>query len=205
MSILVHYGRVSDDSPNRIRELRKGRGWTLEHLADHVGTTPKQLSRLERGERNLTQDWMLRISEALGTSPAALFDRTGAARSAPLVGYVGAGEMYYPSPESGPWVGFDEVDAPPAGDDMVAIKVRGDALEPVYRPGDVLFFRRPDGFDAEACIGRDCVIQLQNGPAYLKRLERDQSGAYRLTSHRSEPIENADVEWAEPVLWIRKV
>ncbi len=57
---------------NRIRELRRGRGFTLQNLAERADTTNQQISRLERGERRLTTGWMERLAGALGCSPAAL-------------------------------------------------------------------------------------------------------------------------------------
>ena len=58
---------------NRIRELRKARGWTQEVLADRVGTTQQQLGRLEKETRRLTRDWMEKIAIALDVRPNELF------------------------------------------------------------------------------------------------------------------------------------
>lgn len=57
---------------NRIKELRRARGLTLQKLAERAGTTNQQISRLERGERRLTTDWMERLGNALECNPAAL-------------------------------------------------------------------------------------------------------------------------------------
>lgn len=57
---------------NRIRELREEAGFTLEQLAEVAGTSLQQISRLEKAERRLTDDWMRRIAPALGVLPAAL-------------------------------------------------------------------------------------------------------------------------------------
>jgi phage repressor protein C with HTH and peptisase S24 domain len=57
---------------NRIKELRRARGLTLQSLAERADTTNQQISRLERGERRLTTDWMERLAGALGCNPAAL-------------------------------------------------------------------------------------------------------------------------------------
>jgi transcriptional regulator with XRE-family HTH domain len=58
--------------PNKIRQLRDEKGFTLEQVAEAVDTSVQQLSRLERGERRLTVEWMDRIASALGVAPAAL-------------------------------------------------------------------------------------------------------------------------------------
>lgn len=67
--------------PNRIRELRERRDMTQDALATAAGTSKMQISRLERGERRLTQNWMERIAAALGVHPAELLP---VVRSVPL-------------------------------------------------------------------------------------------------------------------------
>jgi transcriptional regulator with XRE-family HTH domain len=62
---------------NRIRELRLQRNLTLEEVADGAGTSVQQISRLELGDRRLTDDWMRRIAPALGVQPADLLARSG--------------------------------------------------------------------------------------------------------------------------------
>lgn len=65
--------------PNRIHEWRIKRELTLEQLATKVGgTSAQQINRLERGERQLTDRWMARLSAALGISKADLLvDESG--------------------------------------------------------------------------------------------------------------------------------
>jgi phage repressor protein C with HTH and peptisase S24 domain len=55
-----------------LREWRHVRGLTLEQLAARVGTDKTQLSRLEKGKRRLTMDWLERIAPALGCEPVDL-------------------------------------------------------------------------------------------------------------------------------------
>lgn len=64
--------------PNRIRELRKARGWSLETLASLCDppTTNQQISRLEKNDRRLTVEWMERLSKALGCRPSDLLIET---------------------------------------------------------------------------------------------------------------------------------
>jgi len=60
------------DYPNRIRELRESREWSLDTLAAKVGCSKVQVSELERGLIQLTVEWMRRIAPALGVTPADL-------------------------------------------------------------------------------------------------------------------------------------
>lgn len=60
--------------PNRVRELRLAAGMKQRQLAERVGVSVQELSKLERGERRLTFAWMERLGSALGVTPAAVAD-----------------------------------------------------------------------------------------------------------------------------------
>ncbi len=54
---------------NRARELRLKSGLTLEEIAVRAGTSQPQIFRLEKGERDMTLEWMDRLSRALNCRP----------------------------------------------------------------------------------------------------------------------------------------
>ena len=51
---------------NRVREWRQRKGLSIEELARRSRTTASQISKLERGERRLTVEWMTRLAKGLG-------------------------------------------------------------------------------------------------------------------------------------------
>ena len=59
-------------APNPLRSYRRQAGLTLEQLARLTGTTAAQISKLEKGERRLTVDWMARLAPPLGIRMADL-------------------------------------------------------------------------------------------------------------------------------------
>ena len=69
---------ASDDGmvTNRIKELREAHEppLTAADLAQEVDTSQAQISRLENGKRELTEDWMRRIAKALDVEPADLLE-----------------------------------------------------------------------------------------------------------------------------------
>jgi phage repressor protein C with HTH and peptisase S24 domain len=146
---------------NRIREWRRRRDLTLEQLGMILGTSNQQISRLEKGERRLTVDWLLRIAKALQVEPDELLDpndrpgiRTpieqevrlvqqssgGSSQSEriPVLGAARGGveqEMYLDDP-------IDWVHRPTMLRDVrgaYAIYVVGESMSPRYRPGTLLF------------------------------------------------------------------
>jgi len=58
--------------PNRIKELREARGWSVRDLAQHTGMDFNMVHRLETGAARLDVDRMRRISQAFGMKASAL-------------------------------------------------------------------------------------------------------------------------------------
>ncbi|WP_327087921.1 helix-turn-helix domain-containing protein [Nonomuraea sp. NBC_01738] len=61
---------------NRVRELREAQSLSQEKLADLAGIHRTYMSSVERGQRNLGIDNILAIANALGVSPARLFEES---------------------------------------------------------------------------------------------------------------------------------
>lgn len=63
---------VTPEPPNRVREWRMRYNLTLMDLSNKIGMAHGHLARIERGLRDLNQQWMERIGETLGIAPADL-------------------------------------------------------------------------------------------------------------------------------------
>jgi phage repressor protein C with HTH and peptisase S24 domain len=199
---------------NRIRELREARGWTLEHLARTLTAkigeevTLQRIHRYETNKVELPRKWASRIADALGVGMHDLFAEEIGTSSVPLVGYVGAGEKYYPDPMAGEWGTVEKVDAPPGSKDVVAVRVKGSSMEPVYRNGDLIYFKRKDGEPVESSLNSDCVVETKSGAVYIKRLGKGtQPGRYHLYSYSPDVVTMGDTEvvWASKVLWVKRI
>lgn len=57
----------------RIKEHRKAKGWTLDRLAEEVGTSKGYLSDIERGNRTASVTMLRDIAAALGIKEQELF------------------------------------------------------------------------------------------------------------------------------------
>ena len=72
---------------NRIHELRKGAGLSMQALAERAGTSRQQIHKLEHGERRLTEVWLRRLAMALACRPVDILgDWAEAAVGAPAQG-----------------------------------------------------------------------------------------------------------------------
>lgn len=63
-------------SVNNIQQFREAKGWSRPELARRMGTSPQQVERLEKGQRNLKQSWIDKAAEALDVEPADIITRS---------------------------------------------------------------------------------------------------------------------------------
>src|SRR5918992_5565509 len=56
----------------RVKELRRGRGLTLEDLAERAGVSRAMISKVERGEKNPTLVVAAKVAEGLGVTISEL-------------------------------------------------------------------------------------------------------------------------------------
>ncbi|QPM89361.1 S24 family peptidase [Pseudooceanicola algae] len=124
---------------------------------------------------------------------------------ASLAGNVGAGAQV-PVFEAYPNGSGPKVPLPPGlkRTDVIAVRIEGDSMEPVYSAGDLLFYHREtaDGVPAES-IGHRCVCEDANGMGWVKQIKLgSQPGLYNLVSLNPGATNMHDVElkWAARVL-----
>ncbi|MEZ5752183.1 MAG: XRE family transcriptional regulator [Paracoccaceae bacterium] len=82
------------DLAERVRSLRKDRGWTLEQAAQAAGVARSTLSKIENGQMSPTYDGLKKLAEGLGISVPQLFTppRSAAAGGRMTVTPSGTGE-----------------------------------------------------------------------------------------------------------------
>ena len=191
---------MSSPFSQNLKRARKGRGWTLQRLADEAGTSQAYLSQLETGRRIMPPGPMLeRLAHALQI-PAAELLREDA--SVPVVGYVGAGaEAHYYATGDG---NLGQIDAPPgARPSTVAVEIRGDSLGPLF-DGWVAFYDETRTPVTPDLIGQLCVVGLPDGRILIKRLKATADPArFHLLANTEAPLFDQEVSWAARVLTMR--
>lgn len=163
---------------NRLRHFREQASLTRDQLAGRMGISTSQLTKLERGERRLTKDWMERIAVALQISPADLFDDPAThVIPVPLISWVSAGALAQQEAvttiEDYPVI--DVAGLPPG--DWIGLRVEGDSMDRISPPESIILVNRKDKrLVANACY----VIADHQGNATYKR--------YRPNPSRFEPV-----------------
>src|SRR5687768_18575262 len=74
-----HEELVANHLCDRVRQLRKKKGWTLEQLSAACGVSRSMLSQIERNQANPTLAVAFRIAQAFGMSLGRLVDAPGSA------------------------------------------------------------------------------------------------------------------------------
>jgi transcriptional regulator with XRE-family HTH domain len=192
-----------------LREQLKAKGWSLEDLAAETGISLENIKKYHQGKvENPRGDAMRRLARAFDMSEVRFRGATTEyAPRVPKVGYVGAGEQFvFIDPiEEGRVHDLDMVRFELDAKDPIAVEVRGMSNAPVYRPGDILFCSRHQSVDREAFINKDCVLRLDNGEGYIKRVTAGtRPSRFTLMSYAANPMVNVTLAWAAPVQWIKR-
>lgn len=119
-----------------LREWRLAKGLTQPELATRVGTVKSEISRLERGSRRMTLDWMSAISNALGITVDDLM-------TIPPMGFGAVS----PAPKLTETLA-DDLDRVQLGDVTLGLNTETHAVTPVasddwagmFAPGDLLIY-----------------------------------------------------------------
>ena len=202
---------MADDSPHdwsaRMRQAMAMKDMSVGQLARSSRLAKDSIYKYLQGRVAQPRgDVLGRIARAMGVNEQWLRAGLGPQYSTlPVVGYVGAGEAFIPYGELVAGGPLDEIEFDLGAGDPIAVRVRGGSMEPVYRPGDVLICSRHPAVDAEAFIGRDCVVLLESGEGYVKRVvSGGRRGFFNLLSYAAPPINDVNLAWAAPILWVRR-
>jgi transcriptional regulator with XRE-family HTH domain len=76
----------------RVRDLRKSKGWTLEQAAGHAGLARSTLSKIENGQMSPTYEALKKLAEGLAISVPQLFTAPTSAQVSGRMSVTKAGE-----------------------------------------------------------------------------------------------------------------
>jgi hypothetical protein len=198
---------------------RKRLGDTLEAIKASGGPDTKALSKrarlsggyvhaiLKQG-RTPSIDNFVKIAKVCGVEPCwLLFGDHRYRMQFPVIGRARQKEVWQPVNKNN--VEKVVFESGPAAVDMVAIEVFGDSNAPAYRNRDILLCSRHAGPDLQSVVlGHDCVMRTQTGECLIKQVLKGQRpGSFTLRSV-SNPIakdlKNVALEWAAPIVWVRR-
>lgn len=188
-----------------IQEVREA----LRRVMSDKGAKNKPLAKLAGIGETVVRDFLdkgveprvgtlIKIADALEIPTSSLFGP-----QVPVLGKVGAGgSVLYNEPDEEP----EHVDRPPgAVGRLMALRVAGESMLPVYRDGDIVYVTRDHEGVLPEYIGEECVVHTVEGGTFLKTLTiGSQHNRFTLRSFNADDMENVELEWASRVEFVMK-
>ena len=179
---------------DKLRQILKDH--TQEWVAEQLGVSQPTVHRWQtgaeaRGDRR----------DAINDLYARLYGSPGEAvsgSSVPLMGYLGAGAEVEPDHEQVPPEGLDQVDLPfPVPDEMIAFRVRGNSMLPVFKDGATIVVYREQKRPLESFYGEEAAVRTSDGRRFIKTIIKgSEPGTVNLLSWNDPmPIENVHLVW----------
>lgn len=189
------YKRKIDE---KLSFIMKATGWRQTDLAERLSVTQASVSRWFAGAdpRGEQRDKINEIyNEITGNTGVTGNTQIPSKSYVPLMGYIGAEAKIKPDIGLMPADGLGVIEVPfqmPAN--MIAFRVRGDGMLPVYQDGNVIFVYKYQKKPLEEFYGENAVVCTDSGERFIKTITRGADGA-NLVSWNAKVIENVKVNW----------
>jgi DNA-binding XRE family transcriptional regulator len=178
----------------QIKAARDRLGLTMEAAAKRVGTSAPQINRLEKGQRDLTWDWIMRLSRAYECDPCDLMFGPGGP-TVPIAGIIGVhGAVAVVA--NGRRVSCPRGLNP---ETTAALQVAADATLAVPAAGWYAFYGTAGGAPADDRRTL-CLIRLADGQNVVRNVIRKIApDRYLVAEPGSTGIEETAAEWISVV------
>jgi len=195
---------------NRIKELRRARGYSQSRLADILNVNQTAVSQWERGVTTPGLSLILKMSELFdvsvdylmtgkalsarsessyilsGTSPILEYEIDPQKARGVLIPVLGRVEAGIPISAVETVLGYEEISSDMAlNGDFFALQVHGSSMEPRMLDGDVVIVRSQPDVDS----GDVAVVLVNGGEATIKRIKKSPEGIMLIPNNSSfEPV-----------------
>lgn len=192
----------------KLKEIMTERGLPTKRLSKAAGLSETYVWELFNRDIDPTIGKLSALADALGLPITYFFsDEPLPWPTIRVVGFASGGEEWQPldDGEELPTVDIDHLDF--GGPDPIAIRVRGHSMSPVFRDGDDLICHRHRGIELAQALNRDCVVKTVSNRYFVKHVMKGTNrNSYRLRSYNPAfaDLDNVALEWAAPVVWIRR-
>jgi repressor LexA len=185
----------------------------LRRIMERKKIPPTTLSQKVGSSKTLVKDLLTKTSDVqfstlrklAGALDVELGDLLALPR-VPIVGKIGAGgSVAFLALRDEDNIEADETVPRPPGvtGKLIALVVEGSSMLPKYRAGDIIYIQRTHDGWLESYIGEDCAVRLTTGETYVKQLTLgSEPNRFTLRSLNAPDMENVEIEWATPVLFI---
>ena len=179
-----------------VRDVMARKGMKPKPLAKRAGLGDTSVRDLLDNEgRDIKIGTLQKLAGAMDVNVEDLLGGVGV----PLTGRVGAGGSIVFDEQTG-----STVPRPPGiAGPLEALEVQGDSMLPRYSSGDIVYIQRTHAGTMPEDIGEYCAVRLTTGETYVKQLARgSRPGFFTLRSLNAADIEDVELEWATPILFV---
>jgi phage repressor protein C with HTH and peptisase S24 domain len=189
----------------QIERAMRAKGFSRRSLSKAADLSESAVRDLLTRTDNPGIGTLTRVAEALEMPIDQL---TGTALKVPVLGDIGAGGQVIfatdPDKELSEYTEFPTVPRPPLTTGrLIALRVVGSSMLPKYEDGDIIYIRRDHEGLLPTYLNRYCAVRTGDGGTWLKILSPgSEAGCYTLRSLNAPDMENVEVVWAAPVLFV---
>lgn len=181
-------------------ELAKGGHGIKSTLAAFLGVRPDAITRMANTdpEKETREIRAHELDAMRGFFAAATESGPATGSEIPVMGFLGAGAEVEPDYEQVPPEGIEQVTVPfPLPDDMIAFRVKGISMLPVFKPDAVIIVHREQKKPLTSFYGEEAAVRTSDGRRFIKTINRGAlPGTVNLISWNDvQPIENVRLEW----------
>ena len=194
----------------RIKEVRKRKKITAKQLADHIKVAESTMSLYESGKREPDFNTVLKISNYLGVSVDYLLGNDSTIQAnrgikIPVYGNVAAGIPIEAITDIEDYEEITEELA--ATGEYIALKIKGDSMEPKMSDGDVVIVR----IQPHVENGEIAIVMINGNDATCKKVKKTTEGimlistnpAYEPMFYSNKQIENLPIRILGKVIELR--
>lgn len=192
---------ILDRIDERLDELglSESRAAKMAGLSDSAIRDIRRVVKSGKEDAGVSTRTLAKLAPVLRTSVEWLMAGGGegfAIRTVPLMGYLGAGAEVEPEFEQVPPEGLEQIELPfSLNEDLIAFRVRGDSMLPLYKDGATIVVYRDQKRPLESFYGEEAAVRTSDGRRFIKTIMRGREDTVTLFSSNANPIENVRLEW----------
>lgn len=176
------------DLGETLKLLRKGKELTQSQFAKEFGISSGAIAMWETGKRQPDGETLMRLADFFGVTVDYLLGRESRqpqkgkkGKWIPVYGEIAAG---IPIEAIEDIIDYEEIDEEMAATgEYIALRIKGDSMEPRIKDGDVVIIRRQENVEN----GQIAAVMVNGDSATLKQVKREENGLWLISSNQAYP------------------
>jgi len=201
---------------NHVKNRRKLLKLTQQQVADAASTTKATVMKLEKGDMQLTENWITRLAIPLKCRPEDLISDQGP-MEVPLVGEVGASGAVklfieiaamtaLQEPTREVMERLEKAPTPPETGyrNIQAMRIKTDAMMPFLPAESLIYYADAVNENFDHYRNKQVIAATQDGKLRLCQLQNgDDFGTYHLHCSLGEVLKNQSLIWCARVIFMK--